>query len=122
VRILFSAIERNCTPEKLVFGPVVLRFEREEDQQTLLTLYKSLADGVYIEARIVADTPEMLETLRGLLQAVGYPRKDGPKRAPADAEYGRGWLFQEGDECYGTWAGHEVFVCPEARPGDFATS
>jgi hypothetical protein len=72
-------------------------------RERLLDLMLGFGNGIWVKIRIVPETAEALEAIRGLLTKGGYTRGSAP-----DA---RTTLFQQGDEC---WAGF-VFIDPSVN-------
>jgi len=73
-------------------------------KERLLDLILGFGNGVWMEIRVIAETQDGLDAMRGLLSKGGYTadRLPDPKTT----------LFQEGDEC---WAGF-VFLDLNLKP------
>jgi len=73
-------------------------------KERLLDLILGFGNGVWMEIRVIAETQDGLDAIRGLLTKGGY--KAGYAPDPQTT------LFQKGDEC---WAGF-VFADPYPKP------
>jgi hypothetical protein len=89
-----------------------------QDQDNLMGMYLTLANGIILELKVEGDTEEALNVVRGMLRGVGSAKP----AALSDAEKEKLWLFEEGFECYqqgnSKMPGY-IFLNPVPRPSKF---
>jgi len=88
------------------------------DEAVLFELYMSLANGILVEARLEADSPEARDVALGMITGVG-----GCSPVTLDAQTAAPlWLYEEGYACYqqGVTDPAYLFIDLTPRPEWFA--
>ena len=89
-----------------------------QEQDNLMGLYITLANGVILEMKVEGDTVEAINVLKGMLRGVGSAKPV----TLSETEKEKFWLFEEGFECYqqsGEKTQGYIFLNPEPQPGKF---
>ena len=86
-----------------------------EDKNQLLMLYKSVADGIYLELRVKGESQKAIDVFRGIVKGGG----SGQEVKLTNEEKEKLWLYKEGDECYKQGRDSYFFINPKPQPEKF---
>ncbi len=112
MKVLLSSIDWEYPKEKYIPKPALWDLE---DREWLLALYKSIADGIYLEMRIEGESQEALDVFRGILIGGGSCQQI----TLSDEQKKKLWLYKEGDECYSQDDLAYFFMNPKPQPDKF---
>ena len=112
MKLLLSTIDWKYPEKKYIPKPCLWNLE---DRNELLMLYKSIADGIFLEMRIEGKSEKALKIIRGILMGGGsclqIQLSDELKK--------KLWLYQDGDECYIQGEQGYFFINPKPQPDKF---
>jgi hypothetical protein len=98
-------------------SPLPIIWDIQQENQ-LMALYLSLANGVILEMKAECDTEDSLDILRGIILGAG----SCVTVTLSDDEKKKLWLYEKGYECYkqGDKSPAYIFVNPIPKPDKFA--
>jgi hypothetical protein len=112
MRFLFHIIDWEYPDEREGYAPYLSDLN---DKDELMSLYLAVCNGVILEMRAEAETPEGIDLLHGLLTGAG-----GCRRVELDeATKQKLWLYHEGDRCYLQGRDGFMFIDPNPKPEKF---
>ncbi|MFT3891751.1 MAG: hypothetical protein QM730_08980 [Anaerolineales bacterium] len=89
-----------------------------QNQDNLMGMYLTLANGIILELKVEGDTEDALNVIRGMLRGVGSAKPV----SPSETEKEKLWLFEDGFECYQQGSGKTpgyIFLNPVPQPDKF---